>query len=196
MEGVYVAGVGMTAFGKHPDRTAADLAAEAILGALDDAGVKMMEIEAAWVGHVYQGMAMGQRALGAGGLSGLPITNVENACSSGSTAIFEAATALRAGAYVQAMIAMGGGSRRAVFRHSIPNVVGTVVVNATFQVADAIMLVAYLSFLGLGVPLPHTDWGGMLSNGLNYSLDGYWWMIIPPGIAIVLVELVAVAMGA
>jgi acetyl-CoA acetyltransferase len=99
MEGVYVAGVGMTAFGKHPDRTAADLAAEAILGALDDAGVGVMEIEAAWVGHVYQGMAMGQRALGAAGLSGLPITNVENACSSGSTAIFEAAMALRAGAY-------------------------------------------------------------------------------------------------
>lgn len=97
------------------------------------------------------------------------------------------AMSLRAREYVQAMIAMGGGRRRAVLRHIIPNVVGTVVVNATFQVADAIMLVAYISFLGLGVPLPKTDWGGMLSNGLNYSFDGYWWMIIPPGVAIVLV---------
>jgi len=61
------------------------------------------------------------------------------------------------------------------------------VVNATFQVADAIMLVAYLSFLGLGVPLPNTDWGGILAGGLNYALDGYWWMIIPPGVAIVIV---------
>ncbi len=99
MNEVYVIGVGMTTFGKHPDRTAADLGAEAILEALDDAGLKTNDIEAGWVGHVFQGMAMGQRALGAAGLSGLPITNVENACSSGSTAIFEAAMALKAGAY-------------------------------------------------------------------------------------------------
>jgi peptide/nickel transport system permease protein len=97
------------------------------------------------------------------------------------------AVSLRTREYVQAMIAMGGGSRRAVFRHIIPNVVGTVVVNATFQVADAIMLVAYLSFLGLGVPLPRTDWGGILAGGLNYALDGYWWMIVPAGVAIVIV---------
>ena len=97
--GVYVIGVGMTSFGKHPESTAADLAAEAILGALDDGGVQASDIEAAWVGHVYQGMAMGQRGLGAAGMSGLPITNVENACSSGSTAIFDAATALKAGLY-------------------------------------------------------------------------------------------------
>ena len=97
------------------------------------------------------------------------------------------ALSLRTREYMQAMIAMGGGRRRAITRHIIPNVVGTVVVNATFQVADAIMLLAYLSFLGLGVPLPGTDWGGMLSNGINYAFDGYWWEIIPPGIAIVVV---------
>jgi peptide/nickel transport system permease protein len=97
------------------------------------------------------------------------------------------ALSLRTREYVQAMIAMGGGRRRAISRHIIPNVVGTVVVNATFQVADAILLLAYLSFLGLGVPLPGTDWGGMLSNGINYVFDGYWWMIVPPGVAIVLV---------
>jgi peptide/nickel transport system permease protein len=97
------------------------------------------------------------------------------------------AVSLRTRDYVQAMIAMGGGSRRAVFRHIVPNVIGTVVVNATFQVADAILLLAYLSFLGLGVPLPRTDWGGMLSNGINYTFDGYWWMYIPAGVAIVIV---------
>jgi len=97
------------------------------------------------------------------------------------------AMSLRTRDYVQAMIAMGGGSRRAVFRHIVPNVIGTVVVNATFQVADAILLLAYLSFLGLGVPLPRTDWGGMLSNGINYTFDGYWWMYIPAGLIIVVV---------
>lgn len=94
---------------------------------------------------------------------------------------------LRTRDYVLVMKAMGGGTARAVFRHIIPNVVGTMIVNATFQVADAILLLAYLSFLGLGLPQPQTDWGGMLSNGIQYTYDGYWWMIIPAGVAIVLV---------
>lgn len=89
--------------------------------------------------------------------------------------------------YVLTMKALGGGSARAIGRHIVPNAIGTVVVNATFQVADAILLVAYVSFLGLGVPFPGTDWGGMLSNGISYTYDGYWWMIVPPGVAIILV---------
>ncbi len=89
--------------------------------------------------------------------------------------------------YVLTMKALGGGSTRAIGRHIVPNAIGTVVVNATFQVADAILLVAYVSFLGLGVPFPGTDWGGMLSNGISYTYDGYWWMIVPPGVAIILV---------
>ena len=99
MDEVFVVGIGMTPFGKHPDRSAAALGAEAVLLALEDAGAASSAVEAAWVGHVFQGMAMGQRALGQAGLSGMPIVNVENACSSGSTAIFDAALAIRAGAY-------------------------------------------------------------------------------------------------
>ncbi len=106
MDDVYVLGAGMTPFGKHPDRTAADLGAAAVLEALDDAGVALADIEAAWVGSVFQGMAMGQRALGDGGISGIPITNVENACSSGSTAIWDAAMSIRAGVY-EVVIALG-----------------------------------------------------------------------------------------
>lgn len=88
--------------------------------------------------------------------------------------------------YVEA--ARGGGATRRwlVFRHILPNAIGTIVVNATFQVADAIILVAYLSFLGLGIPPPATNWGAMLSDGLNYAFSGYWWLIFPPGVAIVL----------
>ncbi len=106
MDEVFVIGAGMTPFGTHPDTTAAELGASAMLEALDDAGVALKDIEAAWVGSVFQGMAMGQRALGEGGLSGIPITNVENACSSGSTAIWDAALAIRAGA-VDVALALG-----------------------------------------------------------------------------------------
>jgi peptide/nickel transport system permease protein len=97
------------------------------------------------------------------------------------------ALTLRVREYVQAVRVMGGTSWRSVSRHIIPNVAGTVIVNATFQVADAILLIAYLGYLGLGLPAPQTDWGAMLSNGTNFAFLNYWWLIYPPGIAIILV---------
>jgi peptide/nickel transport system permease protein len=97
------------------------------------------------------------------------------------------ALSLRTRDYVAAMKVMGGGGRRAVFRHIAPNAVGTIVVNATFQVADAILTVVALSYLGLGVQPPQTDWGGMLSNGIQYVYNDYWWVIYPPGLCIIIV---------
>jgi peptide/nickel transport system permease protein len=97
------------------------------------------------------------------------------------------ALTLRTRDYVTSARLMGGGAWRAVIRHIAPNAIGTVVVNATFQIADAILIVATLSFLGLGVPPPTANWGDMLSSGINYTYSGYWWLIYPPGLAIVLV---------
>jgi peptide/nickel transport system permease protein len=94
---------------------------------------------------------------------------------------------LRVREFVQAVRVMGGSSRRIVLRHVVPNTVGTIIVNATFQVADAILYLAALGFIGLGVPAPQTDWGSMLSDGVNYAASGYWWEIYPAGVAIVLV---------
>ena len=97
MTDVHILGVGMTRFGKHPDRDAADLGAEALLEAISDAGIDPRAVEAAYCGHVFQGMVTGQRILAQVGLAGLPLSNVENACSSGATAIREASLAVRAG---------------------------------------------------------------------------------------------------
>jgi peptide/nickel transport system permease protein len=94
---------------------------------------------------------------------------------------------LRERDYIKAITVIGGGRLRIVFRHIVPNAIGTIVVNVTFQIADAILLVAYVSFLGLGVPPPNTNWGAMLSKGITYTYDGAWWLILPPGVAIVLV---------
>jgi peptide/nickel transport system permease protein len=91
---------------------------------------------------------------------------------------------LRTREYVEAVRMMGGGSVRVILRHIIPNTIGTIMVNSTFQVADAILLVAVLGFLGLGVPPPATDWGSLLSRGTNYIYAGDWWLIYPAGIAI------------
>jgi peptide/nickel transport system permease protein len=92
---------------------------------------------------------------------------------------------LRTREYVDAVRVMGGSNARIVLRHIIPNSIGTIMVNATFQIADAILLVATLSYLGLGVPPPSTNWGDMLSDGVSYTYAGYWWLIFPAGIAIV-----------
>ncbi len=95
---------------------------------------------------------------------------------------------LRTREYVQAVKVVGGGNRRAIIRHIVPNAIGTIIVQATFAVADSIIILAGLGFLGLGVQPPATDWGSMLSGGLQYlqSSQSYWWLIYPAGIAIIL----------
>jgi peptide/nickel transport system permease protein len=97
---------------------------------------------------------------------------------------------LRTREFVDAVRTAGGRSSRIVGRHIIPNAIGTISVNATFQVADAIIVLATLSFLGFGLPPPAVSWGGMLSQGTTYLLDGYWWEVYPAGI-IVMVTVVA-----
>jgi peptide/nickel transport system permease protein len=92
---------------------------------------------------------------------------------------------LRTREYVQAVRLMAGSSLRIILRHIAPNAIGTIIVNATFQVADAILALATLSFLGFGLPPPAATWGGMLSNGTNYLFDGYWWEVYPAGVMIV-----------
>jgi peptide/nickel transport system permease protein len=96
---------------------------------------------------------------------------------------------LRTREYVQAVKAFGGTRWRSVFRHIIPNAFGTIVVNATFQVADAILFLAALGYLGLGIQPPGTDWGTMLSTAVSDGavINNYWWLVWPPGLAIVLV---------
>ena len=93
---------------------------------------------------------------------------------------------LRVREYVQAVRTMGGRSGRIIFRHLVPNTMGTITVNATFQVADAILTLAVLSYLGFSLPPPTATWGGMLENGVNFLYDGYWWEIYPAGLMIVI----------
>jgi len=92
---------------------------------------------------------------------------------------------LRTREYVQAARMMGAGGWRIIVRHLVPNSIGVILVNATFTIADAILILSALSFLGLGLPPPHADWGTMLSNGLNYLFDGYWWLVYPPAIILI-----------
>ncbi len=97
---VFVIGVGMTKFEKPGRREGwdyPDMARESGTKALDDAGVDYSQIEQGYVGYVYGDSTCGQRALYELGMTGLPIVNVNNNCSTGSTALFLAAQAIRGG---------------------------------------------------------------------------------------------------
>jgi peptide/nickel transport system permease protein len=105
------------------------------------------------------------------------------------------ALTLRTREYVQAARVMGGGGLRAILRHIAPNAMGTIVVNATFQIANAILLLVTLSWLGLGVPFPSVDWGDMLGAATQTIENGYWWQILAPGAAIVVTVVAFVMLG-
>jgi peptide/nickel transport system permease protein len=93
---------------------------------------------------------------------------------------------LRTRDFVSAARVMGANRSRLVLRHLVPNALGVVIVNITFQVADAILALAALGFLGFGVQYPGTDWGDQLFDGSGNLQNGYWWLIYPVGILLVL----------
>lgn len=98
MSGVSVVGVGMIPFGKYPEKNIADLGWPAVKAAIKDAGIEAKQIQAAYSGTARGGAMVGQRILGRIGLAGLPIVNVENACSSSSSALRQAVIAVQSGA--------------------------------------------------------------------------------------------------
>jgi acetyl-CoA acetyltransferase len=117
MHGVGVVGVGMVPFGKYPDHKLSDLGWPAVKAAIADAGVEARQIQAAYCGTALGGMMSGQRVLGRIGLTGIPIANVENACSSSSTAFHQGVLAIRSGQYdvvlvigVEKLSKFGGGT--------------------------------------------------------------------------------------
>lgn len=102
-QNAYVAGVGMTRFGKHMDRGLKDLAGEAIRAALDDSGLGGDDLEAAYMGSAATGVITGQvcvpgqAVLRSLGIGRIPVVNVENACATASTAFNQACTMITAG---------------------------------------------------------------------------------------------------
>jgi peptide/nickel transport system permease protein len=101
---------------------------------------------------------------------------------------------LRSREFVDAIFALGGSTARVALRHIVPNVVSSLVVIATLELARAIVLEATLSFLGLGVQPPTPSWGGMIHEGREY-LDSAWWISTFPGLVLMLTSLVVSRTG-
>jgi len=102
---------------------------------------------------------------------------------------------LRTRDFISAARVAGAGRTRLIARHLLPNALGVMIVTVTFQVANAILAVSYLGFLGFGLHWPHQDWGDLLSSGIAYMEDGYWWQIYPVGACIVLVVMACNLVG-
>ena len=95
--------------------------------------------------------------------------------------------------YVEAARTLGGSERRTLFTEVLPNSMGPVIVMATLDLGNAILIFSGLSFLGLGAPPPNPEWGAMVASGMENF--GYWWIGSFPGLAIFSISLAANFLG-
>lgn len=102
---------------------------------------------------------------------------------------------LRTRDFVLAAQTMGATRARLVYRHLIPNAMSVTIVNVTFLVADSMLALSYLGFLGFGLQYPATSWGDMLGNAQTYVQNGQWWLVYPVGACLVLVVLACNLVG-
>ena len=94
---IYILGINMTKFGKHPDKDTVDLAAEAVMAALKDGGVSMRDMGVMAAGCLMGSPGIGQQIQKQVGQTGIPVYNVSNACATGATALRTAIMAIKAG---------------------------------------------------------------------------------------------------
>jgi peptide/nickel transport system permease protein len=88
--------------------------------------------------------------------------------------------------YVEAARSVGAGDRRIIFRHVVPNAMGTIITTTTFMVATAMLAETALSYLGIGIRLPVPSWGNLLSSAQSDLFARAYWLILPPGLAILI----------
>lgn len=88
--------------------------------------------------------------------------------------------------YVEAARALGASDLRVLFLHIVPNAFGTIVTTTTFMIATAMLSETALSYLGIGVRAPTPSWGNLLSSAQSDIFAGAYWLIVPPGLAILI----------
>ena len=91
--------------------------------------------------------------------------------------------------YAEAARTVGNRQRRIIFYHLLPNCFPPAIVQATLAMGFAILTVAALSFIGLGIQPPQSEWGAMTAEGAGYIVSGEWWLFLFPGLAIMMTVL-------
>jgi peptide/nickel transport system permease protein len=100
---------------------------------------------------------------------------------------------VKANEYIEASKSLGASNLRVFFKEIVPNSVGSIIVLATVDFGNAVLLFAGLSYLGLGSPPPTPEWGAMVSDGANYFT--YWWIATFPGLGILTMSMGANFIG-
>ena len=95
---------------------------------------------------------------------------------------------LREKEFVEASRSLGAGDFRIIFREIMPNLAGPIIVYTTLLIPQSILFEAALSYLGLGVPPDTASWGGLLNDAQRYY-DVAWWLMLFPGLFLVLTTL-------
>lgn len=96
---------------------------------------------------------------------------------------------LREAMYVEAAKATGNKPWRIMWRHIMPNAVPPLIIQAAMRLAWAVMVVAALAFVGVGIQVPTPEWGAMIRHGSQFITSGQWWPAVFPGIALMLLVL-------
>jgi len=104
MTHIVVGGVGMHRFGRFEGKSAIDMGCDAVREALSDAGVGWRDVDALYCAHMYAGTGAGHKIAARLGATGIPIVNIENACSSGTAAVVMARDALRSGEHRSVLV--------------------------------------------------------------------------------------------
>ena len=162
-EELYIVGVGMTPFGRMLERSVKSLVAEAVNGALADAGGVTADVDIAFFSNTTQALmegqhaVRGQMALRPLGFSGLPIVNVENACASASTAVYQAVAMLRAG---MAEVALAVGVEK---MHDADKYKSSAIFDGAWDVHESHKVAESLSSIGAGVEPPAGTSAGIRS---------------------------------
>jgi len=94
------------------------------------------------------------------------------------------ALSIRESRFIEAAYAMGATRRRVLWRHLLPNVSGAILAQASLAAANAIVVIAALSFLGIGTSPTDASWGAMIRSGSQVIATGDWWVALAPGIAV------------
>jgi peptide/nickel transport system permease protein len=102
---------------------------------------------------------------------------------------------VRENTYVDAARASGSGELKIMFRHVLPNSWPPMLVAATMDMGTVVLVMAALSFLGLGAPIGYSEWGKMVSDGQALFYKGDWWMVLFPGLAILMFVMAFNLMG-
>ena len=93
---------------------------------------------------------------------------------------------LRESRFAEAAIAIGATKARLMFRHLLPNLTGIILAQVSIAAAHAIIVIAALSFLGIGITPPDASWGAMIQSGARNMISGQWWVAAFPGMAVVI----------